>query len=203
MAAVFCALVFSATESHSEIEPQSRSLFQRGEHCVAYKNENRAFVISRVTVIGKNCDVSSQFIPEVGDGYYFEIIVPIRRFQSGDVSRDADVAKILKADQEPNLVFRSKTYKASEWKAMLKKSDLKIDGTIEIGNEAFPVTANAKLEKAESGLEVDGVIQARFENFKLTPPKVWGGIIASAKKDLELHFHLLSQRTLGFDSLLP
>mgnify|MGYP000134285359 CR=1 FL=1 len=69
----------------------SASLLQNGDHCVAYKTEKRIFLVKNVTVIGKNCDVSSQVIPQVDGSFSIEMSVPVEGFHSGEPERDRDV----------------------------------------------------------------------------------------------------------------
>lgn len=181
----------------------SASLLQNGDHCVAYKTEKKMFLIRNVTVIGKNCDVSAQVIPQVDGQFAIEMNVPAGGFRSGEPERDKDVAKVLKADKESNIVFRSNPMTADEWKEKIQGGGFPLKGELEIGNEKFPVEAQVKIAKVDENFEADGVIKTKFKDFKMEPPKLVGGIMASVKQDLELHFHIQGQKTLGLDSITP
>ena len=181
----------------------SASVLQTGDHCVAYKAEKKIFLIKTVTVIGKNCDVSSQVIPQVDGSYAIEMSVPVLSFHSGEPERDRDVVKVLKGDVESNLVFRSAPMTADQWKEKIKVGAFPLKGELEIGKESYPVEAQITVAKAADGFEADGIIKAKFKDFKMDPPKMFGGMMASVKQDLELHFHVLGDRTLGMDSITP
>lgn len=181
----------------------SASLLAPGEHCVAYKAEQKMFFVRNVSVIGKNCDVSSQIIPQVDGSYSFEMIVPVQGFRSGEPERDRDVVKTLKADEKSEMLFRSTPLTAEDWKTKIKSGSFPLKGELEIGKEKFPVEAVVRVARAESGFEADGVIKTTFKDFKINPPKLVGGVMGSVKPDLELHFRVLGQRTLGMDSITP
>lgn len=177
------------------------SLFEEGSHCVAYKAVKTMFLVSNDTVVGKNCDVSAQVLPEVGGLYHIEVNVPVRSFNSGDTDRDKDVLKILKADERPELTFRSKAFSAAQWHELFAKKEFPLEGELFIGAKGFPLTMQVRyLDKNESA-EVDGTAHVRYQDFEIKPPKVAAGIVAKAKPDLELHFHLQSHRILGADSI--
>jgi polyisoprenoid-binding protein YceI len=175
--------------------------FDPGAHCVAYKVEKVVFFFSKSPVIGRNCDISAQVLPEVGGLYHIEVVIPVRSFNSGDTDRDKDVAVILKSDQKPEMTFKSKAMTAEQWKALFAKGDFDISGELSIGNKSYPLTLHSKYSGKEDMAEVDGTGRVRFEDFELSPPKVVGGVVAKAKPDIELHFHLLSSRILGADSI--
>lgn len=177
------------------------STLDPGAHCVAYKVEKVVLFISKSEVVGKNCDISAQVLPEVGGLYHIEVIIPVRSFNSGDADRDKDVADILKADQKPEMTFRSKAMTADQWKALFTKGDFEVEGELSIGNKSYPLKLHSKYLTTDDGAEVDGIAKVRFSDFDISPPKVVGGVLAKAKPDLELDFHLLSQRILGADSI--
>ncbi|MGZ3722040.1 MAG: YceI family protein [Bdellovibrionales bacterium] len=177
------------------------SLLEEGSHCVAYKAEKTMFLVSSGEVVGKNCDVSAQILPDVGGIYHIEVNIPIRSFQSGDTDRDEDVAKTLKAGVRPEITFRSKALSAEAWHALFAKSDFEIQGELLIGDKVFPVKLASRYFVHDEQAEVDGIAKVKFADFEITPPKVVGGIVAKTKPDFELHFHLLGSRILGADSI--
>jgi polyisoprenoid-binding protein YceI len=159
------------------------------------------FLVSSGEVIGKNCDVSAQILPDVGGIYRIEVNIPIRSFQSGDTSRDEDVAKTLHADQRPELTFRSSGMSAEAWQALFAKNDFDIQGELQIGDKTFPLKLKSRYIEHDDQAEVDGIANVRFEDFAISPPKVIGGLVAKTKPEFELHFHLLGSRILGADSI--
>lgn len=178
------------------------SIFDSGEHCVAYRTKKRIFLLYNVEVIGKNCDISSEIIPVVGDKYFFELTAPIQSFQSGEIERDRDVAKILKQDIRRDVVFRSVSMTKQEWGELYKKGEFILSGTITIGENKFPLDAKVEMIKSENGVEVLGLVQTNFKNFKIDPPKMAAGLAARVSNKVEFIFRIQSAQTLGAGSLL-
>lgn len=177
------------------------ALFEEGSHCVAYRAEKVMFLFKKDEVIGKNCDISAQVLPEVGGLYHIEVNVPVRSFNSGDADRDKDVVKILKMDERPEITFRTKAMNADEWRELFKKENFDLEGEIYIGSKSFPLKMEAHYTAKEDSAEVNGIIHLKFEDLDIRPPRVGAGLVAKAKPDLELHFNLVSGRILGADSI--
>lgn len=174
-----------------------------GSHCVAYKAKKRMFLIRTVKVLGKNCNIVSQVIPDVGGVYSYKLEIPIENFDSGDEERDKDVRKILKQKAQDSLYFYSEKMSKKEWqKLMVTGKSFSINGTLSMAGQETPIKASVKLIKTAKGFEADGIIYTQFKSFNLQPPKLFGGLMASVKEELELHFHLQSDKTLGFESLM-
>jgi hypothetical protein len=179
------------------------SLFEAGTHCVAYRVQSTMFFVKSNSVIGRNCDVSAQVLPEVGGLYHIEVNIPIRSFNSGDTERDRDVAKILKVEKRPELTFKSLSHSGEKWREFFSKPEFDLEGRLFIGDKSFPVQFSSRYMDKEDAGEIDGVGRVKFVDFDLKPPKVAGGVFASVKPELELHFHFVSQRILGADSIRP
>lgn len=179
------------------------SVFEDGGHCVAYRAQKTMFYVATTPVVGKNCDISAQVLPEVGGLYRIEVNIPIRSFSSGDTSRDEDVAKVLQVDIRPELLFRTKPMTVEQWRNLFKQGRFDLDGELTVGEKNYPIKLKAEyLEKGET-VEVKGLSQLQFKDLELKPPKVVGGIVAQAKQDLELLFQLESNRILGADTIKP
>lgn len=179
------------------------SMFEAGKHCVAYKVKKRtALSLFSNNVIGTNCDISAQLLPMVGGGYQVEVSIPIAGFDSGDKDRDVDVRQILKESEQSDILFRSKSMTEAEWRQTSQKSSEVLEGTLEIAGKSYPISTPVTITKVSSGIEVDGVAIVPFAKFDLKPPKVGGGLIAKADSDLELHFHLVSDKILGADKIV-
>lgn len=177
------------------------SIIEEGSHCVAYKVEKTMFFFKNGSVVGRNCDVSAQVLPEVGGLYHIEVNIPIRSFNSGDPDRDKDVVKILRGEQKPELTFRSKAFTADQWKDLFAKKSFALDGELSIGDTSFPLSLNVEYSEKPGLAEVHGEAKVRFEDFQLRPPKVGGGVVAKSKPEFELFFNLVSSRILGADSI--
>jgi len=175
--------------------------FDDGSHCVAYQVEKTMFLVKSDVVVGKNCDVSAQVLPEVGGLYHIEVNVPVRGFNSGDTDRDQDVLKILQAEVRPELTFRSKAFSGDQWREMFARKNFPLEGQLYIGQNSYPLTLNVAYVDKENSAEVHGRAQVKFQDFALKPPKVGGGIVAKSKSEFELFFHLVSTRILGADSI--
>lgn len=198
----FAILIFVLSAS-ADLGAASPSLFEPGSHCVAYRVEKTMFFFKKDTVVGKNCEVSAQVLPEVGGLYHIEVNIPVRGFDSQDPERDRDVMKILKSSERPEITFKSVSLPVEKWHELFAKGDFVLDGELSIGNKSYPVKVNSKYDGKDEFAEIDGVGKARFQDFDIKPPKVGGGILATVKPDLELHFHLVSQRILGADTIRP
>lgn len=129
--------------------------------------------------------------------------MPISGFDSGDRERDADVRGILKESEQSDLLFRSKPMSEGKWREAVKKSSLVLEGELNIAGRSFPISTQCQIVATASGVEVDGVIPVSFAKFDLKVPKVGGGLIVKADSDLELHFHIRSDKMLGADKALP
>ena len=195
---LLCALLGFCGLS-AEVQGKPLSLFDHGQHCVAYRAKKTMFLVRSVQVVGRNCEVSTKIIPIPGGKSYFEATVPVSEFESGESQRDRDVRKVLKASTHPNMVFRSEERTMEEWKAIQPGAPIQLKGELEIGGKKTPIQAQAQLVRTEGGLEIDGVVKTRFEDLGLKPPQLVMGLMAQVKQDLELHFHFLGNRTLGFN----
>jgi len=183
-------------------EPMT-TVFEEGTHCVAYRAQKTMFLVATSYVVGKNCDISAQVLPEVGGLYRIEVNVPIRGFSSGDKSRDEDVAKTLLVETKSELTFKSKALTVEQWKTLFKSREFDLEGELTIGDKPFPMKVRSTYAPdAESG-EVKGVAKVTFKDFGLTPPQVVAGLVTKTKPDLELHFQLLGNRILGADTIRP
>jgi hypothetical protein len=178
------------------------SLLEDGSHCVAYRAYKSMFLFSPWSeVVGKNCDISAQVLPDVGGLYRIEVTIPIKSFDSDSSTRDKDVAETLKADVKPELVFRSKGLTVDAWRELFAKRDFDLPGDLSIGDKSYPLKVKTHYTQAEDAAEVDGLAKVSFSDFEIAPPKVGGGLVAKSKPEFELHFHLLGSRILGADTI--
>ena len=144
--------------------------------------------------MGINCGISVKAVKE-GEKLAAEVLIPISAFDSKERDRDKEVAKLLKAAQQPVMVFRSQALSAEDWKSMLQRGNGSIRGKLTIGNKPFPVSSQFTLLKRGAKIEAYGRILTKFTAFGIQPPEVGpGGIIAKAPDYLELHFNLSSDK---------
>ena len=178
------------------------TFIEKEKHCVAYVAKKRLMFIRNVEVIGKNCDVRTQVLPDIGGLFSFKLEIPIEHFASGEEQRDKDVKKILKAEKQASLYFTSEKKTKEDWQKLIhNQREVNIEGTLTIANVAHKVRARVEIIKEQDVLFAKGVIVTRFKDLGLKPPELFGGFMAKVKQDLELKFVLNSEKTLGFDSL--
>lgn len=196
----FWAAVF-ALSFGSELALANDSLFDGASHCVAYKTKKKILMIHRVNVVGYNCQVSTQIVPEVDEKYHFEMQVQARGFESGESERDRDVQKILKAESFPQISFKTSGRSKSEWQALLDKKVFLLDGNLEIGGSSYPVSANVTLDSKNKIHIANGWVTRKFTELGISPPKLGMGILASVADKVELHFQIRADKILGIDSI--
>lgn len=177
------------------------SMFDAGKHCVGYKFKKKSLAMFSRQVVGKNCDISAQLLPVVGGNYQVEVSIPITSFDSGDKDWDQDFRDLLKVSEQPDILFRSKEMSEKEWRQVVQKTSITLDGELNINNKTFKVTTPVQIKKVSGGVEVDGMTTVPFSKFELEPPKTMGGLITKTDSDLELHFHLVSEKILGADKI--
>jgi hypothetical protein len=177
------------------------SLLENGSHCVAYKAQKTMFLLSSDEVVGKNCEIQAQVMPDVGGEYHIEVVVPIKGFNSENGTRDKDVAETLKVSLKPELMFKSKALTPEAWRELFAKGDFEIQGELSVGDKFYPVKLKSRYDASGEQPEVDGVARVKYTDFDIDPPRVGGGVIAKSKPEFELHFHLLGGRILGADSI--
>lgn len=180
-----------------------RNIIKPGQNCVAYKTHKTLAMVAESQIIGMNCNVSVKALKTSNGLYSAEIQIPISGFDSKEKSRDKEVAKILKANINPNLIIKVTPLPATTWKSMLSTGSGTVHGQLYIGNAPQPVSATIHLAKSGNHLEVYGSIISKFSSFGIKPPEVGpGGMIAKAADYLELHFNFLDSKVQN-SNLIP
>lgn len=178
------------------------SLFGAGDHCVAYQASKTLFLLAQTKVVGKTCNVSSQVTPALDGKYLIEVRMPSNSFESGEKKRDEDVAKLLGPSGVGDVMFRTDERTAVEWHNLIMQEKFEIPGVVVIDGKEHAVTAEATHTSTPEGYEIDGVIKTNLKHLGITPPTMVGGVFAKVQNDIELHFHLKGDRTLGAASIL-
>ncbi|MCB0422468.1 MAG: YceI family protein [Bdellovibrionales bacterium] len=186
----------------AKIPAGPHSLFVSGDHCVAFRAGNRIALFVVVKFVGKNCGITAQVNPDLNNKYYYEVRIPVESFDSQETERDADIRKILNFQSFPHLVFKSHSFSVEQWKEFFKKEGGVIQGKLTVKQASYPVSAKVAIQKVSDRYEVDGIVNGQFVEYGISPPKLAGGIGAKVEDWLELHFHLRSDSTLGFEQLL-
>lgn len=180
----------------------SLSVFKPGDHCVAYRAGNRMALFVVVKVVGRNCSVTTQVVPVLGDRYVFEARIPVSYFDSKETERDTDVRKILDQRNHPNLLFKSDPLTVDEWRRVIFAKESSLVGRIIIRDKEYPIKAEVQVRPRDGKFEVDGIVRSQFKKFGIDPPALAGGLGAKVENWLELHFHFRSDKTLGFKQLI-
>lgn len=177
-------------------------IFEPESHCVAYQAHKVMFLVRSVEVIGHNCKVSSQVIPEVGGKFYFELRIPAGSFESGETKRDQDVYKVLQAKSHPDMFYKTPSRTQEEWVELLKKKTFVLEGQLSIAGRKHQVAATVSMSEEADGVVALGEIRTNFEHLGLKPPAMGMGLLARVKNNMALHFRLRADKTLGMDSIL-
>lgn len=192
---LFTLLVGGAAAFAVSMTPaQSASpVLSSSSNCVAYKTSKTLAMVSNQSVVGTNCNVSIKAVKAPNGNLSAEIQVPISGFDSNEHDRDVEVAKILQAGTQPNVIIRTIAMPAATWLGMLKKGGGPVKAQLIIGGHAHAISTNARIGRSGSQLVASGIIVTKFSAFGIKPPEVGpGGIIAKAPDYLELHYNLLS-----------
>ena len=169
---------------------------------MAYRVKNRIGLVYSEDVVGRNCHIASQILPALNKKYFVEIRIPISGFDSNESERDTDVRKILKAEKYPEITYQSSSFTRKEWLEMAKSKLFSLEGKLKISGKWYRVSADLLFQKvAEREAEIDGVIRTKFKTFELKAP-VLGIGLAQVLDDIEIHFHIISTKTLGMNIFL-
>lgn len=195
-----CGTLLVVNSSFAFSKNEASELFPSKKTCVAYQTEKTFFFIRTVKVIGKNCELNAQVIPEPDDKFHIEINIPIANFESGEDERDRDVAKLLKSDISKELLFLSESIARDLWKEKIEAGDFELPGELRIGDKKYPLTIEASRAELESVFY--GVAKTTFKSFEIDPPALLTGVGARVSEKLSLLFQLNTDDVLGAQTLL-
>ena len=154
-----------------------------GQSAVAWQSSKTMFLVSDSKPVGINNQVKVAVKVEA-DSRIISIEIPIKGFDSGDETRDADVFPILKGDIQPNLLFTSSPLSSSQWASLMESQLDELTGMLKIGGKDYP--ASFKLDKSAPKNLILGLMDSTFASFGLEAPSVAGGIVASVDEELNL-----------------
>ena len=183
------------------IESKSKNIIFDKTHCVAWKTKKRMFLTHFLEPIGINCSIKAQFKKE-DSGFYIEVSAPIKNFDSKEPKRDKEIIKILKANIQPTLIIRTKSYSLEEWKSDWRSNKFKSKITIEIGKKRFPLIVEAQKYEERKRLILRGKVVTRFSHLSLSPPSLAWGLITKVSDYLELHYNLDVLKIDGFKKVI-
>lgn len=161
--------------------------------CVAWEADKLFMLVSNEKPVGINC--SGVFLLEkTPDGTVGVLDVPVLGFDSGEKSRDEDVAEILGADGAKSISFKTNPYTRSDWRINVMDAKGKVEGVLTIAGKETPVTLSFVAE----GDYLVGRLETSFTALRLEPPSVGWGSIALVRDPLVLHFRVLKTLTQIF-----
>jgi hypothetical protein len=169
-------------------------------HCVGYTTSKRMFYVQEVQVNGSTCKIEAKIISE-NSFKKLQMKFLVKSLDSGEPDRDSEVVRLLTDDKNKYLVFTSQPFSKENWKAWVEKGSANIEGLLNIKGQDYPVKANTKFEKDDSGVSVIGSIPSKYKYYGLEPPIVAGGAVAKVRETITLEFHLRSDKTEGANQL--
>ena len=123
------------------VESESKMLVFKKNHCVAWKTKKRMFLTRFLEPIGINCSLKTQFKRD-DSGFYIEVKVPIKGFDSKEPKRDKEILKILKSDLQPIIIIRTKSYSLEQWKNDWNSNKFQNKITIKVANKTMTITSS-------------------------------------------------------------
>lgn len=178
------------------------SVLKTGDHCVAYKAKKTLFLITKTEVVGRSCSISAQVTPGLEGKYAIEVRVEHNTFEIGEKKRDEDVSRILGGNENLYVTFRSDMKTAPDWNLLIMQEKFQIPGVLIVNGREVSVTAEAAKASTPEGYEIDGIVKTNFKDLNIAAPEMVAGLFAKVQNDVELHFHLKADRTLGASSIL-
>ena len=179
-----------------------QAIFLSTDHCVAWKAKKVVALVKNVEPIGKNCKITVALKSVEAGGFQFVGRFPVAGFDSQEPDRDKEVNKILKADTHPDLIFESLVMSKEQWSEILQNGTGEIPGNLSAAGVSAALTFAVSAEKNGENYVFTGSVVSNYTTFKITPPKVAGGLIAKAKDYLEFHFRFQSSQLAGFAELV-
>ena len=192
LSAVFFVYFLGLKTQHLEAE----EIFQKGEHCLAYKTEETILLFIDSDVVGKTCEISARLESE-GENTRYVVSFPIRSLDSGVDMRDKDVIEILSAESDPIIRFVSDFVTGEQVVEALVQGTTTLSGVLEVGGNSYKMLFPLKLSEHSGVWLVTGKLVTSFSDFGLELPAVLGGVVANTRDYLELLVHIRLDRVHG------
>ncbi|SMF77244.1 YceI family protein [Pseudobacteriovorax antillogorgiicola] len=152
----------------------------------AWEAKKTMFLVSSSQPVGMNNAITVR-LEQKGDGEAITVQIPVDKFDSDEPDRDKDVAQILGGG---SLRFTSQAFNQAAWQDLEKGTTKKISGTLTIGKESFPVEFDIKVTNESGKTVLVGSTESTLSAFKIEPPSVAGGLVASVDDYIKLHVRL-------------
>ena len=167
----------------------SYEYFPFRQSCAAWLAKKNYFFFVGKEPIGINCKITNTAIVEKG---FIQIksLIPIKNFDSKNETRDKDVASLLGAAKQANIVFQSDKLAISELEKRVRKKYWELPGMLKINNIDYPISLNIKNSQKNNDVIFHSTIETKISKFNITPPKVAAGLIMKVEDDIKLSIQL-------------
>jgi hypothetical protein len=119
-----------------------------------------------------------------------ELTVPVATLKSGKDGLDKNMRADLKAEKNPEIRFRMKSYTLAENAVTADTVGIQAEGTLFVAGEERPATISGRLYAGDGGMWLDGRHALRMTDFGVTPRKMMMGAL-KVRDDITVRFHLL------------
>ncbi|MBN1823859.1 MAG: hypothetical protein JW803_06040 [Endomicrobiales bacterium] len=160
-------------------------LIEENEDCFAYRIVSKLFFIGKKESFVKNYQMSYECIRQGSEHFYVKVMIPIEGFKSGTDAMDKNAQRLLRMDQNPDLVFMSETLSIEQAKGLLENKQGAVRGSLQVGLQTYPIEINYKIKDNR----LYGDILTTFSYFDIEPPTFGpAGMLARTKDYLELYY---------------
>lgn len=193
------AVSFACTVSFAEQLPPVK---WPEKSAVAWQTSKTMFLFKEEQPVGISTDVVATLESNSGN-HVLIVTVPVKSFDSGEEERDAEVKKILKADKQENIVFRSEPVQTIEWQDLISGNTSSLKGQLSIGGNAYPTLFQVLRQGKGEQAKLEGRLETTFTDFEIEPPSVAAGLVAKVDDKLILHSQLFLKDIYGLEIEAP
>lgn len=162
------------------------------EGFVSYSVKAKTFGLIADNIVGINNQMKGDV--SVLDGNISgKLIIPVASFESGNSRRDRDVAKILKYDEHPDIIFEIYKFDEEEINKNLnlEKGTVKLKGKLNVaGVEKIYDFKMDFIKINNSEIKVTTEIESKFSDFGIKPPR-FGLVIKRAPDQVFLRGEII------------
>jgi len=120
-----------------------------------------------------------------------ELTIPVKGLKSGEKGLDKNMYAALKADKNPDILFRMSGYEASVSTASAQGGiAVRVKGTLTITGTSRDVELEALAKETPEGIHLAGGKALNMSDFGVKPPKLFFGAL-KVKDAVVIHYDLL------------